>query len=314
MENKSVTRAAILIATFLMSIPLVPVNATPTTNVIVSLGTVDFGGTLTTTIAISGVSNLAGYDIGVLVNPRVLTLTGASLSGTLFDAANACSTSNPNLVLPCDVNLIKKDVIPSRGIVRMAVAMLGGTTITSTGGAIFTFTATVNDASNGQTAADYPSTITVVTSTLVNLINSVANIIPSTNGQAMYMPPSDLGVASCGAQFKVFDTFTQGLLDPVSCNIVNLAGTSISARADFSFRSHLLQLTGSSSSPSMTLAPFASGTATSTHDLTLPPVIVDKFTFNAHAIRLVTFNDGSVLAILGPSATFVVHVHTTSLD
>src|SRR5256712_1502640 len=174
------TKATMLIAMFIMAIPLVPVNAASPATVSTGPITADFGSAFTNTVSTDGAANLAGYDISVRVNPDVITLTGATLSGTAFDPAVQ------------NVLVLRSDVIPEIGLVRFAVTLLGGVTV-GPSAALVKISGQVNDPTSTTvaTASEYPSPIRFSSCALAALLpGGIVTIIPSTCTGTSYMPPS----------------------------------------------------------------------------------------------------------------------------
>src|SRR2546425_13317995 len=112
-ENKSLTRVTILIATFLLAIPLTPAWATSPARLSISTGSADIGQSFAASVMVAGAPQLLGYDVTIQYNPDVLTATGASLSGTLFDPA----TQN--------VLIVRQDNFPAIGFLSEAFVILG---------------------------------------------------------------------------------------------------------------------------------------------------------------------------------------------
>ena len=292
-----ITRTAMLIATFLLAMPFVPVHGTPTAHVSIVTGSADIGGSLSASVMVSGASDLVGYDIKVVVNPNVLTATGASLGGTLLDPA----TNN--------VLIARQDVFPSVGIVRYALVLLGGGSVSPSGSAsLLNMNFMVNDPAStpDATADQYPSAISL-TSGLVGLSGGSIVTVPTDDTGASYMPPADSGLRSvgCRAANGGFNTLAKGLDDPIFCRDTNTGGQSITVASAFSWRS-LGGVTGSTMSAPQTLAAGQNGEQDAV--LTVPNAN-DIFIVTGTPTRLITFNDGSVLAIPGPSDTFKVVVN-----
>jgi hypothetical protein len=284
-KNKLTTRAMMLIATFLFAIPLMPVNAASPATLSISPATIgtDIGGTFTANVILSGGSNVIGYDVRVTVNPDVLTVTGASLAGSLLDPA----TNN--------VLIARQQVFPSIGFVRFALVVLGpGGHTPSPSASLLSVSFQVNDPSAAgsiATATEYPSSIDVTADVV-----GAGFMATSTS----YMPPGDVGLRSvgCRAANNGFNTNAKGFTDPLFCRVINLGSQSITARGDFNFAS-LGGVTGSLSGPTMTLAPGQAAEVNSA--LTVAPHTNDIFLVTGQGTRVITFQDGSVLAIPGVS-------------
>jgi len=286
-----------LIATFLLALPLMPVNAAPPATISISPGSINtaIGGTFSVNIILSGSPAVIGYDVRVTVNPDVLTVTSASLSGTLLDPA----TNN--------VLIARQQVFPSIGFVRYALVTLGGASQTPNPSAsLLSVTMQVNDPSavgSIATASEYPASIELSAEVVgVGAVN-----IPVTATGATYMPSADVGLRNtgCRAANDGFNTFSKGLSDPLFCRIVSTGAQSISVIGVFSYRS-IGGVTGSTSSAPVTLAPGQAGQVDST--LTVPNAN-DIFIVTGTPSRVISFQDGSVLAIPGPSSTFKIVVN-----
>jgi len=275
--------------------PLIPVHSSGTASISVVTGSADLGGTLSASVMVAGASDLVGYDVKVLVNPDVLTATGASLSGTLFDPA----THN--------VLIARQDIFPSVGIVRYALVILGGGTVSPSGSASrLSMNFHVNDASSGQSAGEYPASISV-TSGLVGLSGGGVVSIPTTDTGAEYMPPADsaLRTVGCRSDNDGFNTLAKGLNDGLFCRDTNTGGQSMDAAAAFSWSS-LGGVTGSTMLAPQTLAAGQNGEQ---HAVLTVPNANDIFIVTGTPMRLITFSDGSMLAVPGPSDTFKVVVN-----
>jgi len=290
------TKTTMLIAMFIMAIPLVPVNAAKPAIVSTSPITADFGSAFTSTVSAGGAANLAGYDISVRVNPDVITLTGATLSGTAFDPAVQ------------NVLILRSDVIPEIGLVRFAVAILGGVTV-GPSATLVNISGQVNDptSSTVATASEYPSSVSFSSCTLAGLVNGNVIIIPSTCTGTTYMPPSNVALQSvgCRAVNDGFNTLSKGLTDGLFCRITNTGTSSITAGALFSYRS-VGGVTGSVNGGMLTLAPgqFAEIDGT----LTVPNAN-DIFIVSGTAGRVIMLADGSQLIASSGSSIFQVVVN-----
>jgi hypothetical protein len=302
-ENKILTKptmliATITIATLFVALPLVPVNATSSATVSVSPGSIntEFGGSFAASVMLTGGSNIIGYDVRVTFNPDVLQVTSASLGGTLLDPA----TNN--------VIVARHEVFNSIGFARYAVVALGGVNQTPNPSAsLLNLNFQVQDptvAGSTATASEYPSSISISSAEVVAL---GAVTVPVTTSGATYMPSSNIGLRSvgCRANNNGFNTNAKGFTDPVFCRIVNNGSISVTARGDFNFAS-LGGLTGSISGPSITLGPGQGAQVNAA--LTVAPHTNDIFFVTGMGSRVITLNDGSVLAIPGTSIVFQVTV------
>ncbi len=288
-----------LIALFFMAIPLVPANAASATVSISSINA-DLGSSFTMTVNVDGTPNLEGYDISIRANPDVITVTSASLSGSMFDPA----TNN--------LLIARQEVIPAIGLVRYALVILGGTTV-GPSGTVLTISAKANDpASTPQaTASEYPSEIRVISSTLVSLVNGQVSTVPNTATGTTYTPPSNVGYRGCTGPVPFFDTTASGLSLPISCAVVNTGTGGIQVRGDFSYRS-LRGLTGTVTGTTTGLTGGQAGQVTGS--LTLAPQTIDIFVFSGQGTRLITFSDGSVLEVAGAAQHFSVTVYTSDFQ
>ncbi|HZD11973.1 MAG TPA: cohesin domain-containing protein [Candidatus Binatus sp.] len=292
MENKTLTRATILIATFLLAIPLTPVWAATPAHISVSSPAADIGQAFTASVNVAGAPNLLGYDITIQYNPDVLTANSATLSGGLFDPA----THN--------VLIVRQDNFPAIGYLRYALVILGGGSV-STDGSVLFVNFQVNDPSapgSLATASEYPSAISIAAAQLPSL-NPSGGVYaaPFTSTDGSYMPPALVGLRSvgCRANNNGFNTQAKGFTDPLFCRLINTGSTTITARGDFNYQS-LGGLSGSLSGQSITLGPGAAGQATSA--LTVHPHTNDVFSITGTGTRTITFQDGSVLAIPNTAA------------
>jgi len=295
------TRATILIATFLFAIPLIPVNATSPASVSFtpSSPNADIGGTFVANVVISGASNLVAYDVSVNYNPDVLTSTGASLTGTLFDPA----TNN--------VLVARSENFPSVGLVRYAVVIIGGASVnpSASGSSLLNINFNVNDPATTPTAtpSEYPSSVSV-TSQIVVLDNGNAVTIPSSNTGATYMPPANIGLRNvgCRAVNGGFNVLSKGFNDGIFCRVSNTGTSSIMAVGTFSWHS-VGGVTGSTSSAPVALS---AGQAGQLDAVLTVANANDIYIVTGTAARAITFHDGSVLAIAGQSNTFKIVVNT----
>jgi len=290
LENKILTKTAVLIATFLLAMPLtIPAFATPTANVSITPGSIntDVGGSFTINVMVSNAQNLAGFDLKINYDPRVLTATSGSLTGTLFDPAK-------NNVL-----IARADIIQAIGRIRYALAIIGGSTVTpSPSASLLSVNFNANDPSSSpfDSASLYPASIVMTSIELVSLQGGQTTLVPTQTTDATYMPAGDVALRNvgCRAVNNGFNTNAKGFTDPLFCRVVNNGAQSITVRGDFNYAS-LGGLSGSLSGPSMTLAPGQAAEVDSA--LTVAPHTNDVFFVTGQGTRLITFQDGSVLAI-----------------
>lgn len=300
LENKKLTStlliATFLLPTFLFAMPTVAAVTPASVTVDLPSSSADFGQTLVATVNVANAPNLAGIDIRLRYNPLVFTALNACsdqqpdcLSGTLFDPA-----VHPVIISP------RSGIIQSIGAVRMVVAYLGQITSGPSGGLV-RISFKVNDpATSTASASDYPSTISLVKASIV--VNNNGSVVacpqtcPLSTTDGTYMPPADVGLRNvgCRATNNGFNTHAKGLTDPLFCRVVNTGSQSITVRGDFNYQS-LGGISGSVSGDSITLGPGAAGEVTSA--LTVQPGTNDIFLVTGMGTRLVTFSDGSVLAI-----------------
>jgi Cohesin domain len=302
-ENKILTKptmliATITIATLFVAIPLVSVSAVSSATVAVSPGSIntDFGGSFTANVVLTGGSNIIGYDVKLTFNPDVLQVTSASLAGTLLDPA----TNN--------VIVARHEVFNSIGFVRYAVVGLGGVNQSPNPSAsLLTLNFQVSDptvAGSTATASEYPSSISISGAEVVAM---GAVTVPVTTSDATYMPPAFIALRSvgCRANNNGFNTNAKGFTDPLFCRIINNGSTTVTARGDFNYAS-LGGLTGSLSGPTINLGPGQAAQVDSA--LTVAPHTNDIFFVTGQGSRVISFQDGSVLAIPGGSVVFQVTV------
>ncbi len=301
MENKKLT-SAILIATFLLAIPFVPARASGTANLSLSPSSpsADIGGSFVVDVMVSGTTNIIAYDITVLNNPDVLTVTSVSLGGTLFDPASH------------NVLVAESDAFPSVGLAREAAVILGGSTVSpSPSGSLLRITYVVNDPSStpSESASEFPSALTISAAEVVDLDGSVVADVPVTMTGASYGGPtvSDLALQSvnCRAATGGLNTGAHGFSDGLFCRIVNTGSVAITARGDFSWHS-INGVIGGTSGGLVSLAAGQSGQVDAT--LTVPNAN-DVFIITGSATRVIVFADSSMLTISGPSNVFKVNVN-----
>ncbi len=301
MEKKNLTQATILIATFLLAIPIAPAGATTPASLFVSPSSIgaDLGTSFTASVMVSGASMLVAYDFKVLYNPNVLTVVSTSLGHTAFDLNNnGIITDDPVLVA-------RADVFQAIGVIRYAVVLLGGASVTPVGSA--SLLNIVFQVNAGVTASDYPSAINLDPS-LIGFDSSGATVaIPTTTAGASFMLPADVGLRNvgCRAVNDGFNTLAKGFTDPIFCRVTNGGGQGIVSRADFSWRS-VGGVVGSTSSDPM---PLAAGQAAELDSSITVPNVNDIFIVTGTPTRLITFPDGSVLAIQGPSDVFKIVIN-----
>ena len=302
------TRATIMIATFLMAIPFVPVNATTLATIALTPSSItsDFGTTFTASIVLSGASNVLAYDVRILLNPDVFTINSASLSGTLLDPA---THSN--------VQVLRQQVFPTVGIARFALVTVGpscGATPNPSAN-LLNLQITVNDPTDPTSIADaseYPASISV-TSEIAGTDSSclAVNTIPSHASGATFDPTTPgisdhaLNNVGCRAVNDGFNTQAKGLTDPVFCRISNVGARSINVVSSFSFRS----IGGVTGSVSSDIANLAAGQASQQNSAITVPNANDIFIVTGQPLRVILFNDGSALFIPGPSSTFKIVVN-----
>src|SRR3989442_11118907 len=195
LENKIFTRATILIATFLIALPLVPVNVMATPSVSITPGSIntDIGGSFTASVMLSGAtsSSVVAYDIIVRVNPDVLIADSQSDASNLLQSC-ACGS----------VDTLKSQVFPSIGYVRYAATILGGGAAIPTASALLVnMNFKVNDPSvpgpSGlfATSSEYPSEIQLFRAEIAVLSPGGGVIgLQITTSSGTYMPPADTGL------------------------------------------------------------------------------------------------------------------------
>jgi hypothetical protein len=308
-ENKMLTRAAIMIATFLMAIPFVPVNATTPATVALTPSSItsDFGTTFTASIVLSGASNVLAYDVRILLNPDVFTINSASLSGTLLDPATHGN-----------VQVLRQQVFPTVGIARFALVTVGpscGATPNSSA-SLLNLQITVNDPTDPSsiaTASEYPASISMTSEIAGTDASCLAvNTIPSTASGASFDPTtagiSDIALnnVGCRATNGGFNILAKGLTDPVFCRISNIGTKSINELSSFSYRS-IGGVTGSVASDIAILTPGQSSQQTSA--ITVPNAN-DIFAVTGQPARVISFNDGTALFLPAASSTFKIVVNT----
>jgi len=297
-ENKKIT-SAILIATFLLAIPFVPARASGAASLSLSPSSpsADIGGSFVVNVMVSGTTNVIGFDVTVLNNPDVLTITSIA-PGAVFTGQNLLVARN--------------DMFPTIGYSRMAAVILGGGTVTpSPSGSVMSITYTVNNPSSTptETASEFPSALTISAASIVDNDGGVISPVPVTMTGASYAGPavSDLALVNvaCRAQTGGLNTVAKGFSDPLFCRVTNTGLVSIMARGDFSWHSLGGVVGGTSGSP-VSLAAGQSGEV----DATLAvPNANDVFIISGTATRLIVFADSSSIAIAGPTGVFKVNVN-----
>ncbi len=299
MKNKMLTRATILLlASFLLPVPVMSARAMPSSALSLSPASpsVELGNSFSAQVQVAGGDPLVAYDISVLFNPAVFTVTGASLSGTLFDPAG-----------PNSVFVLRQDIFNPIGVVRYAVVVVGGADVTpsSSGSALLNIVFQANNP--GSTASDYPSAISFGNVELVGVDGGQITDLPFSTASASYLPPANTSVQNvgCRAANDGFNTASKGLTDPVFCRVANTGSSTITVSAVFSYRS-VGGVVGSVSGGTLTLAAGQSGQVNGA--ITVPNAN-DIFIVTGTTVRLITMSDSTVLAIPGASSTFKIVVN-----
>jgi len=152
--------------------PLVHAQGTPTVSVSPTFNAADIGGSFQVAIALSGVSNLIAYDVGMSYNTNALSASSMNCfgSGTLFGSAPSGSV----FPVACTIDNFA-------GQVECSAALLGGVTIATADGAlcIVTFTA----------LAPFASDLTILNPQIIVLQNGSAVQIPVSVVNGTYLSP-----------------------------------------------------------------------------------------------------------------------------
>ncbi|OLD05116.1 MAG: hypothetical protein AUF79_07700 [Crenarchaeota archaeon 13_1_20CM_2_51_8] len=289
-------RATLLIATFLIAIPIMPAWATPSTaiSLVPSPSNPDIGDTFTLGVTPSAGFGIVGYDLVVNFDPSVFTAVGVS-DPTLPTMPPGSPTYN-----------FRTDILNPLGEVRVATVVLGGG-CWATDGSHSLFGVQLQ--ASGSSASAFPSAISVTGRLVGDATTCGISPLDFTSTPFSYSPPSDLGLRSvgCRADNDGFNTLAKGNSDPLFCRVINTSGNTITASTSFSYRS-VGGVTGSVTGSVVTLGP---GQAMELRGANLVvPSTNDIYAVTGTATRLITMGDGSVLTVNGPSDTFKVVVNT----
>ena len=282
------TRATILITTFLIAIPIMPTWASTPASLSVALNpaTPDVGDTFTASVMVSGASCIVGYDIAVYYDPAVFTATSISLAGTLFAGAFE----------------LRSDIIQPLGVAREAAVILGGGSATpNPSGSLLDISFKANNPTMSSTL------FISSTSSMVGPSGCSGQItpIPYVATPTVYSTPSHIALrdVGCRAVNGGFNTLSKGFTDGVFCRVVNTGSQTIMASAIFSYESvgGIVANTGSVNGGTITLAPGQAGevdgsiTVANSNDIIIVNGVTTRIVGN--------------LAISGPSDIFKIVVN-----
>jgi hypothetical protein len=328
---RNLSKVTVMLTTFLLALPFAPApvlaTATPGVSVALSSSSVEPGGSFSASVMVSNVQSLAGFDLKLEYNPDVLTATSAAdaspLSGGLFDKtlfATGCSLG-PGL---CTVKNPIHSIFQAIGEIHYAAVYQGGITVNPGASAVWvtggtfpnpsapTMLLSVNFVANNPPGPStvYPSIVSIGPSPVlgVEVSGSPTAVTPSTT-PASYSPLADVALRSvgCRAVLPGFNVHSKGFSDDVFCRDINTGSISVMVRADFTWTS-LNGVTGSASSPIITLAPGQSDQPTAT--IANIPNAVDIFTVTGTVSRVIQLSDGTFAPIAGGSLTFFIQVNT----
>ena len=300
MNKKNLATITIMLATFMLSVPLAPVGATSMANLGLSPAaySADLGQSFTATVMVTDAPNLAAYDFKVLFNPDILQVTSVSLTGTLFD---------PNTQ---PVVIAKSDILNPIGVVREAVTFFGGATASASSGSVLVVNFQVNNPLLG-TSSELPSAITIDSSLIgYQFPGPGAYPIPHTVSGAMFAPPNTAGVRSlgCRATIQGFSIVDHGYTDGLFCRLVNNGVISHDAGAVFNWHS-LNGITGSAMGSVQTLAPGQNGQSNAAITFPVGVSANDIFIVTGTLVTVYSFPDGSTYAAQGSSQTFKIIIN-----
>ncbi len=305
MEKKNLAQVTVMLTTFLLAIPVTPATmATSPVSVSVSPSSIvaDTGSFFDVTVMVSAVSNLAGYDIALSYKPGILQATGASLGHTAFDMnGNGDISDDPALPL-------REEIFNSVGLIRYAVVLVGGASVSTSGASLLALTFQVNNPLTG-TASDLSHGIGIVRASLVGF-DADGNVvsIPTSLSGAAHSLPADAAVRNVGCRAAIagFNVHAHGFTDGVFCRVTNDGNVPIDVRADFTWVGLLTGDTGAVSSSVMTLQPGQNGqldasiTVSGANDI----IVV-----TGTPVRIVTFPDSTTAEIPGTSDSFSINVN-----
>jgi len=305
LEKKNLAQVTVMLATFLLAIPVTPSTmATSTASVSVSPSSIvaDMGSSFSVNVMVSAVSNLAGYDFALAFKPGILQATSTSLGHTAFDLNNNGDISD-DPALP-----LREEVFNSVGLIRYAVVLMGGASVTTSGASLLSATFQVNNPLGG-TASDLAAGISVPRGALVGF-DSSGNVvsIPATLSGASYGLPADnsLRNVGCRSTNPGFNVHSKGFTDGLFCRISNTGSVPIDVRADFTYVGLLTGATGSVSSPVMTLQPGQNGELDAS--LTVSGAN-DVIILTGTPVRVVTFPDSTTADVPGSAGSFFINVN-----
>lgn len=289
MEKKNLARVALLLTTFLISLPLYALPAVkavgPAISVQPSTHSADVGSEFSFDVAVSDVSNLFGYDFSLRYDTSVLEVTDHTLVGTVFDGMPFFA--------------VKEDVFEGLGEVRYVVTLLGTSPVDVVGSAsLLRLSMRVDRLA--------PSVLAITDDIIVVLVNGQTMPLTHDTFNGDFIPPPSVGLRNvgCRADIQGFNINAHGTVQTVFCRVDNSGLEIAVVRADFTWVS-IGGASGMVSTPEMTLQPGQSATLTA--QITVA-VAFDVFIVGGTVIRIVTTPDGRILNIPGDADIFKFNV------
>ncbi len=295
MDKKNLATVTMMLATFLLAIPVTPAVAAPMADLRISPAAYnsDLGQSFTATVMVSNAPFLVAFDFSVRFDPNILQATGTSLTGTLLDPA-----VNPT-------SCVKADVFNTVGFIRFACLFKGGTTGSSSSGSLLIINFQVNNPLLG-TSSELPSAITIKGPVptipdpeLVGLSGGTF-IIPHTTSGAVYAPGNSMGQRSVGCRATIpgWSIVDHGFTDGLFCRITNNGVLTHDASALFNWKS-LNGITGSAMGSVSTLAPGQNGESDASITFPFDVSTNDIFIVTGTPLTIYSFPDGTTFLALG---------------
>lgn len=257
----------------------------PTISVQPATAAADVGAEFNVDVMVSEVAGLFGYDFSLLYDTSVLTVTRATLAGTVFDGL-------PNFP-------VKQDVFEGLGQVRFAVTLLGVDGVDVVGSAsMLKLTMRVDRLA--------VSSLHIVDDILVILVGGRPMPLDHATMDGLFIPPPSIGLRNvgCRAEIPGFNINAHGTTQTLFCRVENNGLAAGTIRIDFSYFS-IGGASGLVSSREMTLQP--GELATLTAQVTVA-VAFDVFIVQGTIIRIVPLPDSSIVYIPGESDVFKFNV------
>jgi len=256
----------------------------PTISVQPSSVAADVGAEFNVDVMVSDVAGLFGYDFSLLYDTSVLTVTRATLAGTVFDGL-------PNFP-------VRQDVFEGLGQVRFAVTLLGVDGVNVGSASMLKVTMRVDRLA--------VSNLHIVDDILVIIVGGQPTPLAHATMDGLFIPPPSIGLRNvgCRAEIPGFNINAHGTVQTLFCRVENNGLAAGTIRIDFSYFS-IGGPSGLVPSQEMELQP--GQLAELTAQVTVA-VAFDVFIVEGTIIRIITLPDSSIVYIPGESDIFKFNV------